>query len=72
MVVGEPDPEWGERIVAEVVPIDPAAPPTLAELRDHAKAQLPAYAAPRVLRLATSIERTPLGKVVRAGSRRRT
>ena len=66
----EPDPEWGERVVAVVVPTDPAAPPTLAELRDHAKQQLPAYAAPRVLRYTTSIERTALGKVVRRGSRR--
>ena len=28
-----PDPEWGERVVAWVVPADPAAPPSLAELR---------------------------------------
>lgn len=69
-VVGEPDPEWGQRVVAVVVPTDPAAPPTLGELRDHAKAQLPSYAAPRVLRLTTAIERTALGKVVRGAVRR--
>ena len=27
VVFGEPDPQWGERVTAAVVPIDPAAPP---------------------------------------------
>ncbi len=65
LVVGEPDPEWGQRVVAVVVPSDRTAPPTLEVLRAHAKTALPAYAAPRELRLAAEIPRTSLGKVVR-------
>jgi O-succinylbenzoic acid--CoA ligase len=65
-VVGRPDPEWGQRVVAVVVPTDPAEPPTLAALRDAAKAELPAYAAPRDLVLAEALPRTALGKVARS------
>ena len=64
-VVGRPDPEWGHRVVAVVVPAAGAAPPTLASLRDHARRQLPAYAAPRELVLADALPRTSLGKVQR-------
>jgi O-succinylbenzoic acid--CoA ligase len=64
-VEGESDPEWGQRVVAVVVPADPSAPPTLDALRAHVKAVLPAPAAPRSLRLVPAIERTALGKVVR-------
>ncbi|GAA2887591.1 o-succinylbenzoate--CoA ligase [Streptosporangium fragile] len=43
VVVGQPDPEWGERVVAVVVSPDP---PSLAELRAFVKERLPSYAAP--------------------------
>jgi len=68
-VVGHPDPEWGQRVVAVVVPADPTAPPTLAALRDHAKAALPAYAAPTVLELTEALPRTASGKVRHAALR---
>jgi O-succinylbenzoic acid--CoA ligase len=64
-VVGRPDPEWGQRVTALVVPADPADPPTLDELRDTAKRDLPAYTAPRELILVTELPRTGLGKLVR-------
>lgn len=64
-IVGRPDPEWGHRVVAVVVPVDPHDPPTLGELRDHAKRQLPAFAAPREVDLVAALPRTPLGKVLR-------
>jgi O-succinylbenzoic acid--CoA ligase len=65
-VAGRPDPEWGERVVAFVVPAGPpAGPPTLAALRDHVRAALPAYAAPRELVLVEALPRTALGKVRR-------
>jgi O-succinylbenzoic acid--CoA ligase len=65
MVVGDPDPAWGQRVVAVICPLDPAVPPTLDALRDHVKAHLPAYAAPRDLRLVIAIPRTALGKPIR-------
>lgn len=64
-VAGAPDPEWGQRVVAHVVPADPAAPPTLDALRDHVRATLPAYAAPRELVLHDRLPRTALGKIRR-------
>jgi O-succinylbenzoic acid--CoA ligase len=68
-VIGRPDPEWGEAVTAVVVPADAAAPPALAQLRDAVKAELAPYCAPRRLELATSLPRTPLGKVRRAAVR---
>lgn len=64
-VAGLPDPDWGERVVAFVVPADRADPPDLAELRARAKAHLPAFAAPTELVVVDRLPRTPLGKVKR-------
>ena len=64
-VIGRDDPEWGQVVVAVVVPRDSDEPPTLDALRDHVKAQLPAFAAPRSLELADALPRTLLGKVER-------
>jgi o-succinylbenzoate---CoA ligase len=61
-VIGEPDPEWGERLTAIVVPADPSAPPCLAELRAQVRDRLPAYAAPRALVLAGELPLLPSGK----------
>ncbi|TDQ53398.1 AMP-binding protein [Actinorugispora endophytica] len=62
VVVGRADPEWGQRVSAVVVPSDPAAPPTLAELRDWVGAHLPRYAAPRELDLRPAIPMLASGK----------
>ena len=64
-VVGRPDPEWGQRVVAVVVPVDRLAPPRLEQLRDWVKAELPAYAAPTVVEVVPSLPRTATGKVRR-------
>ncbi len=64
-VVGRPDPEWGQRVVAVVVPADLGSPPTLDVLRDWAKQTLPAYAAPTALVVVASLPRTASGKVRR-------
>ena len=64
-IAGVPDDEWGERVVAYVVPRDAAAPPTLAELRAFALARLSAPKAPRELVLVDEIPRTASGKARR-------
>ena len=64
-VGGRLDPEWGERVVAFVVPVDPADPPTLEELRDTAARSLPRYRAPRELVLVDELPRTGSGKLRR-------
>lgn len=62
---GRPDPDWGHRVVAAVVPTDPGAPPTLAQLRSTVEARFPVWCAPRDLELRDSLPRTALGKVRR-------
>lgn len=64
-VVGRRDPEWGQRVVAVVVPADPAEPPTLDELRAAVNEQLGPWAAPRALELVTALPRTAMGKLRR-------
>jgi O-succinylbenzoic acid--CoA ligase len=64
-VFGRPDPTWGRRVVAAVVPRDPAAPPTLEALREHVGALLGRHRAPRELVVMKSLPRTPLGKLRR-------
>ncbi|MGH9282173.1 MAG: class I adenylate-forming enzyme family protein, partial [Acidimicrobiales bacterium] len=64
-VAGRPDPEWGQRVVAVVVPADPDHPPALDALRSWVKQRRPGYCAPRELVLAQRLPRTPGGKVAR-------
>ena len=64
-VAGRPDPDWGQRVVAFVVPDDRGAP-SLATVRDAVKERLPAFCAPREIVIVASIPRTALGKVRRA------
>ena len=65
-VAGRPDPEWGQRLVAFVVPADANRPPTLDLLRAVVKETLPAHCAPRELVLVPDVPRTALGKIRRA------
>ncbi|MGI8794754.1 MAG: class I adenylate-forming enzyme family protein [Acidimicrobiales bacterium] len=65
VVIGRPDEEWGQRVVAVVVPADGAAPPTLDALRAAVKAVLPPWHAPTSVDYVQSLPRTTLGKVRR-------
>jgi o-succinylbenzoate---CoA ligase len=65
------DPEWGEVVIACVVPTTPSTPPTLAELREMVKDELVAFAAPKQLVLMDALPRTSIGKVRREELRRR-
>jgi O-succinylbenzoic acid--CoA ligase len=62
-VAGRPDPEWGERVVAWVVPVEAGRPPTLEELRDTVGERLARFAAPRQLVIVDQLPRTSIGKV---------
>jgi O-succinylbenzoic acid--CoA ligase len=66
-VFGRPDPSWGQRVVAAVVPRDLGAAPTLEALRDHVGALLGRHQAPRELLVVETLPRTALGKLRRAG-----
>jgi o-succinylbenzoate---CoA ligase len=69
-VVGQPDPEWGERVIAVVVPADPADPPGLDLLRLHVQRRLPRYAAPSRVVFVDAVPLLPSGKCDIAGLRR--
>jgi acyl-CoA synthetase (AMP-forming)/AMP-acid ligase II len=64
-VTPRPDPVMGEVGVAVVVPRDPACPPTLDALRDHARAALAGYKLPEGLVLVAALPLTPGEKVDR-------
>ncbi len=64
-VIGVADEEWGERIVACVVPSESTNPPTLEGLRNFSRQHLAVAKAPKELRLVTEIPRSPAGKPLR-------
>jgi O-succinylbenzoic acid--CoA ligase len=66
-VAGRPDPEWGERVVAFVVPA--GEPPSLDELRDAVKQELAPWCAPKELVVVAHLPRTSAGKVRRGALR---
>lgn len=63
-VVGRPDPEWGQRVVAVLEPTA-GATPSLDEVRAWVKAELPTWCAPREVEVRP-LPRTALGKVRRS------
>lgn len=65
-VAGRPDPEWGERVVAWVVPSPGSLPPELAELRSLVKDHLAGFAAPKELVVVETLPKTSIGKVQRS------
>ena len=65
-VAGRPDADWGERVVAFVVPRELKRPPSLDALRRFAAKRLPRYKAPREVVLLAELPRvSALGKVHR-------
>ncbi len=62
VVVGRPDPEWGERVIAVVVPADREHPPGLELLRTQVSTRLPRYACPSEVVLTEAIPVLPSGK----------
>ncbi|MFC7981616.1 acyl-CoA synthetase [Streptomyces sp. NPDC057336] len=64
-VTGEPDPDLGERIVAWIVPADPAAPPALRTLADHVAGRLAPHKRPRVVRHVDALPRNDMGKIMK-------
>ena len=70
-VVGCRDPEWGEVVTAVVVPADPSAPPSLADIRAWLRDRLPVYAVPAALLLVPELPLLPSGKPDREALRAR-
>jgi O-succinylbenzoic acid--CoA ligase len=62
VVVGRADPEWGQRVVAVVVPAEGIQPPTLELLRTHVLSALPRYACPSEVVLVDALPALANGK----------
>lgn len=67
-VVGRPDPEWGEALVAWVVACAPVTPQ---ELDAHCLAHMARYKRPKTWRLVDSLPKNPTGKVLKTELRAR-
>jgi acyl-CoA synthetase (AMP-forming)/AMP-acid ligase II len=59
-----PDPDWGERVVAWVVPAD--VRPKAEELKELVAGTIAPWAAPKEIVFTTELPRTPSGKVKRS------
>jgi len=64
-VVGHPDPEWGETVVAFVVAADPAAPPPVDELDRTCLDRIARFKRPRSYRFLEALPTNNYGKVVK-------
>ena len=63
-VHARPDDEWGEAVIATVV-LAPGGAATVDELRAHVRGRLAAFKVPKDVGFATTLPRTPSGKLLR-------
>ncbi len=63
-VIGRPDPEWGQTVVAYAVPAG-TEPPDAETLRRQCEPLLARYKIPREIRFVDALPRTPTGKVMK-------
>jgi long-chain acyl-CoA synthetase len=70
-VIGVPDPEWGQRVVALVQPAPGAVPGAelTGELLAHCDTRLARLKHPRVIEYRDPLPRTPTGKLSRSDLR---
>jgi len=61
IVVGVPDPRWGERVTA-VVQVTPGHDFDDVALIEHCRAQLAGYKLPRAILTVDAVQRSPVGK----------
>ena len=64
-MVGRPDPEWGEAVVAFVVAADGAAPPPVADLDLICLDHIARYKRPKDYRFVDALPKSPVGKILR-------
>jgi acyl-CoA synthetase (AMP-forming)/AMP-acid ligase II len=69
VVVGAPDAQFGQRVVAIVATATDKAAPDLASLQEHCRAHLAGYKVPRAVHVVDSIARSATGKADYAWAR---
>lgn len=69
VVIGLPDPEWGQRVHAIIAPTDRDAAPTPDDVIAYAKDRLAAYKVPKTVEFVAEIPRTAATKVSRSALR---
>lgn len=70
-VVGRPDPQWGESVVAFVVAMDADAPPTVDELDRTCLNRIARYKRPKEYRVVDALPTNNYGKVLKRELRER-
>src|SRR3954447_9489601 len=63
IVLGVPDPEWGEEIAAVVRPVSPSSPPSAAELREYCRSQIARFKSPALWAFVDTYPTTAAGKI---------
>lgn len=63
-VIGLPDPEWGERITAFIIPA-PGRTVDIAELKIFLKTHLSSFKVPKEFRLVETLPKSPAGKILK-------
>jgi bile acid-coenzyme A ligase len=69
VVIGLPDPEWGQRVHAIIAPTAADAPPSEHDVIAYAKQRLAAYKVPKSVEIVPEIPRTAATKVSRSALR---
>jgi malonyl-CoA/methylmalonyl-CoA synthetase len=64
-VTAAPDPDLGEHVVAWIVPADPAARPSEAELAELVATQLAPHKRPRTIHFLDALPRNDMGKILK-------
>jgi acyl-CoA synthetase (AMP-forming)/AMP-acid ligase II len=64
-VLGVPNMEWGEEVLAVIVPKDFENPPALDSLTAHCKKSLASFKCPKIFEFAAELPRTSSGKILK-------
>jgi fatty-acyl-CoA synthase len=62
VIVGTPDPRFGERVAAVIAPVAIGPAPTLEEVQEYCRAHLAGHKVPRQLFIVDKVPRSPSGK----------
>jgi acyl-CoA synthetase (AMP-forming)/AMP-acid ligase II len=68
-VIGMPDPKWGEKVVAVIIPADPGARPTQDEIVAHCREHIAGYKVPKSVIFIDAFPMTATGKVLKRAVR---